>query len=111
MLNYNLYVRQIIEMILLLKRSNLERLESDRLMFDATMMRLQVIGESTNKIPLKMRKKYAFIPWGSLIRTRDFVSHNYEWVNPVVMREFILTKVIPLENALKKILKEENKDE
>lgn len=110
MLDYNLYIEQILEMISRLKVGNLQSLEKDNQLLDATIMRLQVIGESANKVSIKTKKKYSHIDWSSLVRTRDFISHNYEKVNPIVMREFILNKLLPMEKDLKKILKEENKE-
>jgi uncharacterized protein with HEPN domain len=109
MLDYNVYIEQMLEMIYRMKKTNLRNLEKDDLTLDATIMRLQVLGESSSKIPDKMRKKYSHIDWKSLIKTRDFISHNYEIVDPVVVREFILNKILPLEENLKKMLKEENK--
>ena len=110
MRDYNVYIEQILEMIIRLKSSNFDNLESNDLLFDATAMRLQVIGESASKIPAKMRKRYSHIAWDSLIKTRDFVSHNYERIDLGVMRLFIIDKILPLEDQLKKILKEENKE-
>lgn len=110
MLDYNVYLEQIVEMIRKLKSSNFEMLDKDGLLFDATAMRLQVVGESASKIPAKMRKKYSHIDWNSLVRTRDFISHNYERIEIPLMREFILNKIIPLEDSLKKMAKQENKE-
>lgn len=110
MLDYNFYIEQILEMIERLRSSNLDDLENNNDKFDATITRLQVIGESAGKISAKMRTKYSHIDWNSLIKTRDFVSHNYERVNPIVMREFIRGKIIPIRESLKKIISEENKE-
>jgi len=110
MQDYNVYIEQILNMLEKLKRTNLDKLETDELVFDATVMRLQVIGESASKISSKLRKKYSHINWDSLVRTRDFVSHNYERIEISAMRYFIRDKIIPLEDSLKKMVKQENKE-
>ena len=100
------YLEQILEMIEKLKSSNLEKLEFDDDLFDATVMRLQVIGESAGKIPLKIKKKYTHISWDSLVKMRDFVSHNYERIDIRIMKIIITDKVLPIEGNLKKMIGE-----
>jgi uncharacterized protein with HEPN domain len=108
MLDYNVYIEQILEMIERLKSTNLDRIDKDKLVFDATIMRLQVIGESAGKISSKIREANSHIDWNSLIKTRDFISHNYEIVDSTIVREFILNKIFPMKENLKKILKKDN---
>jgi len=110
MRDYNVYIEQILEMIGLLKETNLDKMREDRLILDATAMRLQILGEAVKNIPIKIRKKYSHILWDSLIKTRDFVSHNYAMIDVDIMLPFIRNRIIPLERELKKILKQENKE-
>ncbi len=110
MLDYNVYLNQMLERIERMKKTDWKNLEKDDLILDATILRLQVLGESSSKISDKMRKKYSHIDWKSLIKTRDFISHHYERVDPAIVGEFVLNKILPMEDSLKKILKEENKE-
>jgi len=104
MRDYNIYLEQMLEMIKKLRSSNLDNLETDDDLFDATIMRLQVVGESASKIPLEIRKKHAHILWDTLVKTRDFVSHNYEKIDVNIMKILIMDKILPLEKDLMKLL-------
>jgi len=44
---------------------------------DATMRRLEVIGEAVKNIPTNFRKKYADIPWRDIAGFRDVITHAY----------------------------------
>ena len=103
MRDYSIYLDQILDMMKKLKSSNLDNLETDDDLFDATIMRLQVIGESASKIPKEIRKKHSFIPWEMLIKTRDFVSHHYEKIDVNIMKILITEKLIPIEKDLIKL--------
>ena len=106
MRDYSIYLEQMLEMIGKLKRSNLNNLETDDDLFDATIMRLQVIGESASKISAEIRGKHSHILWATLIKTRDFVSHNYEKIDVNIMRALIEGKILPAEKDLKRLFGE-----
>lgn len=60
MLDYKLYVNVIFEMIDKIEKSastKKELMENPELQ-DATLMRLQVIGENIKKMPLEIKKQY-----------------------------------------------------
>ncbi len=44
---------------------------------DATIRRLEIIGEAAKNIPEDFRKKHPEIPWREIIRTRDKLIHGY----------------------------------
>jgi len=48
---------------------------------DAVLMRLAVIGESANKIPLDLRRKHKEIPWRKIIDLRNVIVHDYSSIN------------------------------
>lgn len=79
--NINLFIEDIIENIKLIEDStrNLSKLEftSDRLIIDATIRRLEVIGEAVKNIPDFFRDKYKEIPWRKIAGLRDIIIHAY----------------------------------
>ncbi len=56
-------------------------------LFDATVLRVQVVGEMLKQIDDKTERKllrpnYPEIPWKSVFGMRNFISHEYSMVNP-----------------------------
>lgn len=74
-------------------------------LYDSTLMRLQVIGETIKKIPKDELSKYNDVSWKTFIRFRDFVSHNYFIVNCNALRKIILTDMPKLKIAIKDMKK------
>lgn len=67
-----LFIEDIIENISLIETSieNLTKIEfkSNRLIVDATIRRLEIIGEAVKNIPKPFREKYPNIPWRGYCR-------------------------------------------
>jgi len=78
-------------------------------LFDATMMRLQALGENLKQIEQKapdVLEKYSEIEWIKIIRFRDIISHHYEKLQTEIVYE-ICTDFIPkLELVIKKMIAE-----
>ncbi|OGK09969.1 hypothetical protein A2767_01855 [Candidatus Roizmanbacteria bacterium RIFCSPHIGHO2_01_FULL_35_10] len=71
-----------------------ERLESIQ---DAVLMRLAVIGESANKIPINIRKEHPEIPWRKIINLRNIIVHDYSSINinriwKIIKKDILLLK-------------------
>jgi uncharacterized protein with HEPN domain len=50
---------------------------ANRLVYDATVRNLTLIGEAANNIPTDIRSNYASIPWRQVIATRNKLIHAY----------------------------------
>lgn len=68
-------------------------------LFDATTMRLQIVGELLKQIDVatsgKLLKLYPGIPWKSVFGLRNIISHEYASVDPVEIIN-ILKLYLPL---------------
>jgi uncharacterized protein with HEPN domain len=76
---------------------------------DSIAIRLQLIGESIKKIKSYNKEylsKYNEIKWDEIIRFRDFISHNYEFVNPDIIYDVCKNDIPALKKTVEKILKE-----
>lgn len=49
----------------------------NRLVYDATLRNLELIGEAATHIPDETRKKYPDIPWRIIVATRNQLIHAY----------------------------------
>lgn len=85
-----LYINTILEMIKRIQSSLKNRNEfmKDHELQDATMMRLQVIGENIKKIPHEIKKANK-IKWRKFEKLRNLISHKYNLVDYEIVWNFI----------------------
>lgn len=111
MLDYKLYINVILESIEKIENSaaklNKEDFLEDLEIQDATLMRLQVIGENIKKIPSELKKRAKEIKWKKFEKLRNIISHKYDAVDYNLIWSFIENNLEELKNAILKI-KEEN---
>lgn len=109
MLNYNLYVNVILEMIKKIESSVNKLSKEDFLKYseiqDATLMRLQVIGENVKNIPLELKKKNEEIKWRKFEKLRNIISHKYDAIDYNLIWSFIENNLEELKIAVLKIKK------
>lgn len=79
--NINLFIQDILENINLIKNSvnglSIKQFESNRLIIDATLRRLEIIGEAVKNIPNSFKENYPNIPWKNIAGFRDKLTHAY----------------------------------
>ena len=105
MSKYELYLNLVREMCERLEKTDINKLTNEDI-WDAALMRLQVIGENLKKIPKKLKEKSPEVKWENFEWFRNQVSHEYK----IVLREVVkdLIKKIPeLKEAIFKMKKEE----
>ena len=106
MLNYKIYLKNILTAIEKIENSvkgekDLDKEET----WDATLMRLQVIGETSRDIPREIKKKYKEINWKGILNLRNIISHKYQRVDKELIWKFIEIKLPLLKNIMKEELK------
>lgn len=110
MLRYEIYIKDILlamdKIESSLRGKSKEEFKTNIDLIDMTLMRVQIIGESINKIPLSMKKKYK-INWDKLERTRNIISHAYFNVNKDIIWDLIKTELPKLKEAINEISKNE----
>lgn len=111
MLDYNMYINVILETIEKIENSAAKLNKEDFLrnseIQDATLMRLQVIGENIKKIPLEVKKEVKEIKWKKFEKLRNIISHRYNAVDYNLIWSFIENNLEELKNAILKIKQEE----
>jgi uncharacterized protein with HEPN domain len=83
-----------------------EEFAKDKILQDAILRRVEVLGESSKRVSDEFKEKYPEIPWREIAGTRDVIVHNYDGVD---MHEvwLIATRDIPkLLPHLEKMLSE-----
>ncbi|MEO8581646.1 MAG: DUF86 domain-containing protein [Patescibacteria group bacterium] len=77
---------------------------------DAILMRLQIIGESSNKLDQALKKKYSYIPWTQIAGLRHLISHDYDSINLERIWNTLYKDIPKLHDDIQTVVKElENK--
>ncbi len=80
--------------------------ESDADLQDATIRRLEVIGEAAKGIPPAMREKCPEVPWKSIAGTRDVLIHDHSGVVLETIWEVVQNDLPKLKAGVQKLLTE-----
>ena len=106
----NLFIEDILENIKLIEESikNLSKEEfiSDKLIIDATIRRLEIIGEAVKNIPDSFRDKYDEISWKKIAGLRDIIIHAYFNIDLDTTWNIIKKDIPILKKQMEKIKKE-----
>ena len=93
-----------------LKGKTYEEFEENRMLQDAVIRELEIIGEATKSLSQDFRDKYPDIPWRQMAGMRDKLIHGYFGIDLGAVWDTATEDVPSLKEKLQKILeKEENK--
>jgi len=108
-----LFLEDIIEQIELIENSvkRKAKLLKNKDIQDATVRRLEIIGEAAKNIPNSFREKYPKVEWKEIAGTRDIMSHAYFKVELDIVWDIIKNDLPKLKKQIQEILEKENKAE
>src|SRR3989344_2760701 len=84
--------------------------KSNKDLVDATIRRLEVIGEAVKNIPKDFRDKYPYVEWKDISGFRDIIVHAYFVVDLDKIWNVIKDDLPKLKKDIKKIIKELNQE-
>jgi len=103
----DLLVVDILENISLIEKSIESVKKKDFLLSpdlrDATLRRLEVIGEAVKNMPVSFKEKYSQIPWKRIAGFRDIVIHTYFRIDTDIIWNVIKKDIPPLKQKIIKI--------
>lgn len=106
----SLFIEDILEKINLIEDSigklSKDKFEVDELLTDATIRRLEIMGEAVKNIPNNFRKKHPEVPWKDIAGFRDIIIHAYFKVNFNAVWDIIKKDLPDLKKKILKIRKE-----
>ena len=88
MSKYELNLNLIKEIIGRIEADSNKSLE-DKTVWDAMLMRFQVIGENIDKLPRQVLKRHGEINWRKYYTFRNIISHTYNDILMEVIMELI----------------------
>ena len=77
---------------------------ADGLTYDATLRKLQLIGEAATHIPIEVRKAHPDIPWHAIVGTRNRLAHGYLHISDDIIWSIIQDAIPNLLPALRNLL-------
>ena len=77
-----------------------EEIEQTRIVYDATVRNVELIGEAAKNIPESVRMQIPEVPWQKLIATRNILAHGYFGINNDILWDLIDKRVPELEQIL-----------
>jgi len=78
--------------------------EENRMMQDAVMHQIEIIGEASNRISDEFQDKYPELPWMQMRAIRNKIVHDYREVNLSVIWDTAKNDLPSLKKQIKKLL-------
>lgn len=108
---YTLFLKDILEAMEKIEQfigeTSFEAFAQDDLLTSAVVRKLEIIGEATKNIPAAVRKRYPEIPWSSMARMRDRLSHGYWTVDYEIVWKVVTEELPALKPRLREIYEKE----
>ena len=73
---------------------------NNRLIYDATLRNLELIGEAATHVPENVRDNHPDVPWRQVIATRNRLIHGYLGIDDDTLWSIIQDDLAPLITAL-----------
>lgn len=109
-----LFLEDIIEQIELINKStkntDIEKFLKNKDLQDATVRRLEIIGEAAKQIPESIRKKNPRIEWKKIAGVRDIIIHAYFELDLDLIWDVVCNKLSPLKENIAEILEQMPKE-
>ena len=106
----SLFIDDILENIELIEKSvkklSKDKFKLNRLIVDATIRRLEIIGEAVKNIPNALRVRYPEIPWKNIAGFRDVIIHGYFGIDLDLVWKIIKEDLIKLKKDIQRVSKE-----
>jgi uncharacterized protein with HEPN domain len=76
---------------------------ANKLVFDATVRNLELIGEAATHVPEAVRQAHSQVPWRMIIATRNRLVHGYLGIDNDTLWSIVVTDVPALLPMLKTV--------
>jgi uncharacterized protein with HEPN domain len=105
---YLAHIREAIENIEdYLKGASYEQFASSKMMVDAVVRELEIIGEASNNLSDEFRRRHSDMLWQRMKDMRNFLIHEYFGVNTKVVWDTCKDDLPQLKSFIEKILDED----
>lgn len=102
---YLQHIRDAIEDIVAYTRSGSDAFLADRMRQDATLRKLEVIGQAVKNLSDECKSREPAIPWKQIAGLRDKVIHDYFGVNLEIVWGVVEKELPKLGDAVGRLLR------
>ena len=82
-----------------------------RVVYDAVLWNLAVLGEAANNVPETVRQAHTEIPWADIAGTRNRIVHGYGSIREQIVWEIISVDIPDLVPQLRRLLAEHDEED
>lgn len=108
--NPKIFIRHILDSINDIEKythhTSKEKFVKMKMMQDAIIRRVEVIGEAVKNISISFRKTYPHIPWQDMAGMRDILIHEYFGVNIGIVWKTIQKDIPKLKKQIEELYEE-----
>lgn len=101
---YLISILESIESIEEYTKSGKESFMKDKMIVDAVIRNLEIIGEASKKISPSLKKGHAEIPWKDMAGLRDVLIHDYLGVDKRKVWNVVENDLSSLKSSIKSLL-------
>ena len=80
--------------------------EEQRMVQDAVIRQLEIIGEASRQLPEEFRKRHDQVPWHAIIGMRNRIAHEYVDIDLAVVWEVVQYDLPGLKSDVQAILED-----
>ena len=80
-----------------------EQFEARRIVYDATLRNLELLGEAARHIPEEIRAQSPDIPWRRIVAVRNVLIHGYLGIDNDIIWDIISNEIEKLRLALERL--------
>jgi uncharacterized protein with HEPN domain len=84
---------------------------ADRMRYDATVRKLELIGEAATHVPESERAAHPEVPWRKIVALRNALIHGYLGIDNDVLWSVVRNDVSTLPSALRAVLERDIPDQ
>ncbi len=104
---YRIYIDDILEAIKKIEsyteNFSYEEFARNKMVTDAVVRNLEIIGEAVKKIPPEIKAKHPEIEWRKIAGLRDILIHEYFGIDSKILWDIIANKIPELKKSIKRI--------